>query len=236
MLAYFRILLFGFHLTLRLGWLILIIPFIKKKEATMFRHRSRWAKELLSILGIRAHYHGNLDEYPQGLYVSNHRSIIDPALILSRLNLYPLAKAEIDENPLMSLAAKQTGVILVDREKKDSRKRALTEIEIRLGEGKSILIFPEGTTSDEKYFLPFRKGSILKAVELRVPIIPIYLVYPSSDYHWTGGSMANHFIRQFNRLRTEVHIYIGDPIFTNAFEDPTPRILWWMIEQAERRR
>ena len=208
--AYLRLIIFLIHLIFRVGLLAIVLPFAKNQDKTMFRMRRKWGKEACRILGIKRIIHGT-PRSDLALYVSNHRSIIDPVILFSEFDVYPLSKEEIVANPILALGAKKIGALLVKRSENSSRKKALKEIAEYIRGGKPVLLFPEGTTSNEKHTLPFKRGSLYLAVEENIPVIPITLVYPSSDYHWFEEGMFSHFMKQIKNRRSIVHIFIGEP-------------------------
>jgi 1-acyl-sn-glycerol-3-phosphate acyltransferase len=67
------------------------------------------------------------------------------------------------------------GFIYVNRQDRDSRRRAVEASVAALRGGISLLIFPEGTRSPDGNLLPFRPGPFSMAIEAQVPIVPITL-------------------------------------------------------------
>jgi 1-acyl-sn-glycerol-3-phosphate acyltransferase len=69
----------------------------------------------------------------------------------------------------------------------------------KLQEGRSILIFPEGTRSKTDQILPFKVGALLPATLAKVPIVPVALIN------------ANH-LNEKRKTITEIVVSIGEPI------------------------
>lgn len=152
----------------------------------------------MRILGIVYRKQG---EPYQGvcLYVSNHRSMLDPLIELSWLDTYILSKAEVGDYPLLGRGAKETGVIFVDRDNTKSRKTALNTIENLLKSKHSVMVYPEGTTNSGDLTGEFRKGAIELAYDLDIPVIPIMIEYPDNTYYWSHEKLMDYFLRIFRK-------------------------------------
>ena len=147
----------------------------------------------------------------------NHRTLIDPLVLGAVMHAYPLSKAEVGKYPLLGKAAKYTGIILVNRENKGSRSAALQAIADHLKKEISVLIFPEGTTSDLPTTQPFKPGVFKLAAELKIPVCPIAVIYTDRRHHWTHGSLLDHFLARFGEKRTDVQVHFGESsVFSDA--------------------
>jgi lyso-ornithine lipid O-acyltransferase len=176
---------------------LLIISLITgKNEHRSFRFRKKFCLSSLRILGIDYQKQGT--PFPGVcLYVSNHRSMLDPLIELSWIDTYILSKAEVGDYPLLGRGAKETGVVFVDRENHKSRRNALNAIESLLKSNCSVMIYPEGTTHTENLTGEFRKGAIELAFDLGVPIVPVMIEYPDNSYYWSHEKLMAYFVRIF---------------------------------------
>jgi 1-acyl-sn-glycerol-3-phosphate acyltransferase len=148
--------------------------------------------------------------------VGNHRSYIDPALLMYQHILMPVAKAEVRRWPLIGRAAHASGVVFLERENKNSRKRVLTNIGKTIESGISVLLFPEGTTHRQPKTIDFRPASFNLAAELGIPVFPFALDFADpADYWLDADSFVPHFIRQLGKPRTTAFIHYG-PAFTHT--------------------
>ncbi len=96
------------------------------------------------------------------LIVSNHQSILDPPVIggAARRQIYFLAKAELFRIPMFGSLIRALHARPVRREGSDPG--ALRTAAQLLGEGKALLVFPEGTRS-------------MLAVTSGAPVVPVYV-------------------------------------------------------------
>lgn len=199
-------------LTWYLSWLILLSIIFGKSKERGFRFRRTFCLSALKILGIDYNKQGN--PYPGTcLYVSNHRSMLDPLIELSWIDTYILSKSEVGDYPLLGRGARETGVVFVDRENHQSRKIALATIDALLRSQCSVMIYPEGTTYCGNLTGEFRKGAIELAFDLSIPIVPVMIEYPDHSYYWSSEELLEYFIRLFRSPgRFIVKGKIGDPI------------------------
>ncbi len=71
---------------------------------------------------------------------------------------------------------KAAGYIGVDRDNKRKAYQAFIKTTEKIGEGCSIVIFPEGTRSVDGLIGPFKKGSHLLAIRSKAAMVPITII------------------------------------------------------------
>lgn len=144
------------------------------------------------------------------LYVANHIGYLDPFVILMQVEANVVAKAEILRWPLVGLAGSLAGTIFVKREKKLSRLEAANSIRIALEEGKSILVFREGTTSAGPGTLSFRPRSFDAAHHAGVPVQPIAILYEHPEVAYINDhTFIPHFFKLFKLKKINGRIVFG---------------------------
>ena len=170
------------------------------------RVRRRWARTLLAGVGVDAENEGVAPRIPC-LIVSNHRSYLDPILMLRDVDAYPVAKAELAGWPVIGKGAKMAGILYLRREHSGSRANTLRMMEEKIQEGFSVIIFPEGTTSGLPGTLPFKKGVFQLAAKAGIPVVPVALVFSDKKDFWIGKeTFMGHAGRRFceNKIRVKV--------------------------------
>lgn len=88
------------------------------------------------------------------LFICNHRSWLDPVLLIALTHAQGLAKREVAWLPFIGLFAWLTGAVFVDRSSPDGRKRAREEVMWLLQRGARVHMFPEGTRTRDGAFGP----------------------------------------------------------------------------------
>jgi len=138
-----------------------------------------WCKRLLSIFEIEVKLEGfesyffNEKKY---LIVSNHISWLDIIVIQSIKPSIFVAKSDVASWPLFGWVAQMTGTIFIKRDKVSDIKKALKKMKRRLIK-RSVCIFPEGTSTNGRYVLPFKSNLFQSSIDTNKAILPICLRY-----------------------------------------------------------
>lgn len=138
-----------------------------------------WSRHLLRLLGIRLVVKGRTPRRGQ-LIVANHVSWLD---IFAILALHPtrfVAKAEIRDWPIAGWLANAVGTFYIRRGKGGARP-LLEKLEPFLAQGGSVVVFPEGTTTDGQQVLPFHSRLFSAASASGAAIQPVALRYSRDD-------------------------------------------------------
>lgn len=152
------------------------------------------------------------------LIVANHRSPVDPVLLMQNCHLKPhghgrfrivsfmMLSAYYDFHPLTAFACRSMRSIPVDRSGQDmsSVKQALRELKA----GHLVGIFPEaGINQGTRGLLPADTGAAWLALAAKVPVIPVFI---------HGAPTAKDMLSPF--LKTaRVKLTYGTPISLEAF-------------------
>lgn len=152
----------------------------------------KWAARFVAWLGIRVNVIGmehitdaaihacGVTLGAKGrLVVSNHISFLDIFTLDSVLPSGFVAKAEIAKWPVFGSIAKAVGTIFIER----GNKRALLGIganmKAAIEAGCTLLMFPEGTTSDGTGLLKLHANLFDAAAKTGADVIPVVLRYKS---------------------------------------------------------
>lgn len=106
--------------------------------------------------------------------VANHESFVD-ILLLSHLSweMKWLSKADFFRYPVVGWLMRMAGDIRLDRTDTRSMLAAMKECRRRLDENVSVMIFPEGTRTDDGSLGDFLDGAFRLAIQAGAPILPI---------------------------------------------------------------
>lgn len=173
------------------------------------RVRRRWARVLLHNVGVRITTEGAAPDFPC-LIVSNHRSYLDPIIMLRDVCAYPVAKAELAQWPIIGKGAQSAGILYLRREHSGSRVNALRQMEEKIKEGFPVIIFPEGTTSGLPGVLHFKKGVFQLAAKAGIPVVPVALIFHDKEDFWVGNeSFLSHAGRRFREKEIKATVCYG---------------------------
>lgn len=167
--------------------------------------------------------------------MSNHQSYLDIWMIPKYCISVFVAKAEVRRMALVGWGASSVNTVYVDRTSKDSRSRTREAIADRLRKGRSVIIFPEGTTHSGKEMLPLKPGMFYAAAEEGFPIIPVAIAYEDAGLIWVGDEpIGKNFFRNFGRWRSTAHIHYGEPITGNDPEAMMQQVKDWIESEKDR--
>jgi len=143
-----------------LAWTIACAPIqivllaISKRAATRFP--KFFHRRLARILGFNIRVVGQRRRGAT-LFVANHLSYIDIVILGACFRGSFISKAEVRQWPIFGWLAILQRTVFIRRERAAARKQA-EEINARLEAGDSLMLFPEGTSSDGNGVLPFKSS------------------------------------------------------------------------------
>lgn len=173
------IILYVIPATAVLGIIAIIVSFFSHTGNPVHIVARIWSKSILFVSGIRVDVQGlaNIDPLKSYIYMSNHRSNFDIPVLLGCLPIQFrwLAKAELFKIPIFGRAMLGAGYVKIDRFNRESAFKSIDEVASKMKNGVSVMIFPEGTRSEDGNLKPFKKGGFIMAVDSGVPIVPVVL-------------------------------------------------------------
>lgn len=136
-----------------------------------------WAHTVLRICGISVTVKG-LDKIEPGvhyIYVSNHASLFDIPAVMAGIpdQVRIVYKQELEKIPIFGWVMKYGPYITIDRQKSFSAMRSLELAAERIKHGTSVLLFAEGTRSEDGRLQSFKRGAFSLAVRTDRPIVPL---------------------------------------------------------------
>lgn len=192
-----------------------VIPRGRRERYTMVG-ASAWGKtmcRLVFLADLRFHGDLDLDDSEGALVIANHRSWMDPVVLIGYLRAIGVAKASILYLPFIGLFAWLAGMVFFSRKSPRERARARAEINMLLEKGHRILLFPEGTRSldgihRERVFLRIPKDCFSAGL----PVLPVAVV---GTERTVPPGLLGVWIRQ------QVHIGYCKTVHPRDFDDAT---------------
>ncbi len=193
----------------------------RKRRALLTKNASFFAKRALPVLGIDVTVHGRekLPERRKGrLIVSNHLSSLDILVLLSLVPSVFVTSVELKNRLLTGMIARCGGSIFVERRSAASLKKEIGEISRVLKEGLTVVVFPEGTTSNGERVMPFKNSLFDAAAKTAVKILPLCLCYRKvntkdvnaqnrdSVFYYGGETFVRHAFRVLSLKSIEVEV------------------------------
>ena len=139
------------------------------------RYVQYFCRRLCKVFNIEIQVHGEIPRTP-ALWVSNHISWLDVAVLGSGARVFFLAKAEIEKWPLLGKLAKGGGTLFIKRGSGDSVKirEQMTDF---LKQDSPVLFFPEATTSDGTRIKKVHGRLLGAAIEAQRPVQVCLICY-----------------------------------------------------------
>lgn len=157
-----------------------VLTLLDASESTIRKATRLWARGVLCALRLVVgldYVERGRENIPQDpcLIVCNHQSTWETiAFLLLIPDVAIMAKRELIKIPVFSWYLKRSPMIIIDRE---SGTRALKimidESRTALSQGRSVLIFPEGTRGSEADQLTFKRGVGLLYSKLNATVLPV---------------------------------------------------------------
>ncbi len=146
------------------------------------------------------------------LLVCNHRSAIDIALTLHIFGGQLLARGDMAAWPGIGKLATAAGTLYVDREDTSSGAAAIRRLSKRLGEGRTVIVFPEGTTYPGDEVRPFHAGAFMAIARAHGQVLPAGIAYAGDDAFFGDEPFSTHVRRVAGVRGTRVVVAVGEPI------------------------
>ena len=204
------------------------------------RWKQRWGRGACWILGVERTVVAPPPPRTPGrgrLVVANHRTPLDIACLMSEFGGIFLANHKTRQAPIIGLAAESVLTVFVDRDDKNSGAQAIRQMRRHLSEGRTVVVFPEGTTFAGDEVRELKGGALIAAAGLEVDIVPVGLAYPPGT-EFTEHHLSTHARRFLSRPRTPVGMAVGDavpaPKSRRGLEEQLQKSLQGLVDRARK--
>lgn len=139
------------------------------------------------LCGVKVEFVGleNINKHQPVVLVANHQSEWETyALQVLMAPVSTVLKKELLSVPFFGWGLRVVKPIAIDRSQRtNALKQIMSQGKDRLEDGRSVLIFPEGTRTSPKDEQAFNKGAAMLATSANVSILPIV---HNAGYVWPG--------------------------------------------------
>lgn len=150
-----------------------------------------WSGTIILFTGLfpKIERRFKIDKKQSYIYIANHTSFVDIIMTFWVIKSYfaIVGKASLNKVPLFGYMFKRL-YIPVDRSSRLARYETMKKVYGTLDEGRSIVIYPEGTIPKVERLpnmIKFQDGAFRSAIDKQLPIVPIaftnhYKIMPDS--------------------------------------------------------
>lgn len=142
---------------------LITIPFqaasfiIPKNSKAAFIVPFAFHKSLCWVFGIKKKIQGNVTTKKQVVYIGNHLSYLDIILMGSFLRANFVSKDDVQKWPVLGLLATLSHTIFISRVPSKALQ-SIKQMKTALENKRSLIVFPEGTSSSGKQVKPFKSS------------------------------------------------------------------------------
>ncbi len=225
------------RLTLYALWTLVLIPLqaLAVAARSPLRHRLPlvYHRVCARLIGLDVVVRGQRVTTGPVLFVSNHSSYLDITVLGSVVPGSFVAKSEVAGWPLFGLLAKLQRTVFVERKARSEVGRQRDDLGGRLDAGDSLILFPEGTSSDGNRTLPFKTALFAVAARriadkpltvqpvsvtpTRLDGIPMGIAF-RPFYAWYGDmDLAPHLWQAFKLGGMTVEVEFHPPVTIEGF-------------------
>ncbi len=208
------------------GSLSLLAAVVFRSGEAAHRVARFWARFILWICRVQVEFSGleGLDGSRNYVFASNHQSLFDTPILFAGLpfSFRILYKQSLQAIPFLGWHLKFSGHIAVDRGNAVRARRSLDRAALRVRQGTSVVVFPEGTRSRDGSLLRFKTGSFLLAVKAGVPVVPVTIT--DSRRVMRRGQVTVY--------PGTVRVTLDRPIAVDAFDEQSASRLAEMVREV----
>ena len=184
-----------------------------------------WSRLVVATVGIRI----VVDAPPPhkdmaGLMVSNHSSWMDIFVTNSMQAVRFIAKSDVRDWPVLGTLVTLAGTLYVERGNRQRIGFTNDEISAAVASGDLVGLYPEGTTTDGSYLLPFKSNLFQPAIVHAMRVYPVAVRYrhkgqPTRLACYEGDmTFGQSVFTLLGAWGVEAHISFGTPIDGGQFD------------------
>ena len=167
-------------LSIILGTVAVVLGVFDRSGNQSHKVAALWSRLICRWNGIKVKITGAeniLVGQPQ-IFIANHQGYYDIFALAGYLavQLRWVSKSVLFRIPFMGWAMTAAGYIPVERNNRKQSYQAFLNTLEAIKAGSSIVVFPEGTRSEDGNIGVFKKGSQLLAQRAKVPMVPVTII------------------------------------------------------------
>ncbi len=167
----------GLPITIILFVLVLFSLLVDRSGGLVHSIGAFWCRVILKLSGVSVSISGvqNLPGDRPVVIFSNHQGAFDIPVLQGHVPIQFrwVAKTSLFKIPIIGWSMRLAGYIGIERESARKAYKSLKAASVKVKNGTSVLVFPEGTRSEGAELLPFKKGASVLAAMSGVDVVPV---------------------------------------------------------------
>jgi len=173
------------------------------------------SRRFLAVLHVQVTITGEIPR--EGLIACNHLGYVDILVLGSVCPAIFVAKSDVRAWPIFGWLASRAGTIFVSRDAPAKVAAQLREMEHPLREGRPVILFPEGTSSDGSQVLAFRSSLLESAILTGSPFTAAAIGYDlqgegsvgTEVAYWGDLVLVPHLINLLSKTSLKARLSFG---------------------------
>ncbi len=211
-----RFLISILKLTAFIIWSLISIP-IQALSAFLFGSTRKfyifpkiYNSVVCKIYGIKIHIEGTPDVTNHVVFVGNHLSYIDIPVFGSTLPATFISKADVKKWPIFGILAILTQTVFIKRNR-EAAAQCIEDIKSALEKDRSLILFPEGTSTQGLSVLPFKSSifDLFLSKDLRDELLiqPFTISIQKTDGHDVISAKDNDLYAWYADMTMLPHLW-----------------------------
>lgn len=158
-----------------------------------------WSRIVCWLAWVKVEVKGreNIQQDTSYIFVSNHQGAFDIWAVYGYLNhnFKWMMKKSLEKIIFVGFACRRSGHVFVDANSLQSIRQTIENARHQLRDGMSLVIFPEGTRTENGKMGEFKRGAFMLAGEFHLPVVPLsiqgaYEIMPKNSYFPKSGKIV----------------------------------------------
>ncbi len=204
----------------------------RRRQLVMSYAIHAFGRVALFIVGIRLSIDGSAASLRKGVFfITNHVSYLDGIVAAGMFPLIFISRGDLKTWPLFGIFSSLSETIFVNRIGSSGICQEIERIGGTLKNGVSVILFPEGTTTEGNGMIPFKSSFFQAPIESGSCIVPFTIRYTKvngrpldannkDSIFWYGDmEFAPHLFQLMGLRSIEVQVRILEPVKSAAIGD-----------------
>jgi len=195
--------------------------FVSKEKVYNVVHLYMKLLHLLLRINVIVYHSERFNPNKNYLITPNHQSNADATVALEAFK-FPIAfvsKLSVSRLMIVNDWMKLMGCLYLDKDDMRGQIKIMKDVEEKLKQNQSVIIFPEGRRSFSPVMNDFKPGTFKMATKSKVDILPVTFNH------------VHKFKKNFPWRQTEIHVYFHESISYEVYKEMSTQAIAEMVQK-----